>query len=156
MPVTARSAPGLDSVSLLAGEVRNSWPSRKLANAVNSATTRAATPSTRTLAASTIGRRGAVARVARIVPVAYSLLMTRMPRMPSRSVPPRYAPVRLTSMGSNAALLPAGIVAQCARVTPVAMPLAARPTNTVMPRVHSVERTVRSFVHSLRTRSAVP
>ena len=57
--------------------------------------------------------------------------------------------MRLTSTGWKEALLPADSVAQCARVTPVAMPLAARPTRAVMPSVQAVDRTVRSFVHSL-------
>ncbi len=44
------------------------------------------------LSASTIGRRGSAARVARVVPTAaYSPLMTRMPGRPSRSAPPRYS-----------------------------------------------------------------
>jgi hypothetical protein len=145
---TARRAPGLDKVACLTGEVRNAWPRQKLANEVTSAMTRLTAANTRTLAASTIGRRGSAARVARIVPDAYPPLMSRMPRTPSRSAPPRYVPARLTSTGSNAALAAADSVVQCARVTPMAMALDATPMKTVALSVHIVERTVRSLVHS--------
>jgi hypothetical protein len=64
--------------------------------------------------------------------------MTRMPRTPSRSAPPRYAPTRLISTGSNAALAAAGSVVQCARVTAMARALAATPMRTVAPSVHIV------------------
>ena len=112
-------------------------------------------PETRTLAANTIGRRGAAANVARIVPVAYSLLMTKMPRMPRRSMPPKYTPRgshrlagtwpsrRPTSSSSERAVTASGDAA------------CQKPTKTVMPSVHIVERTVRSFVHSLRMRSTM-
>jgi len=147
-PTTARRAPGLASVSCRAGAVRIAWPRRKLANEVTSAVIRLTAVKTRTLAASTSGRRGSAARVARIVPLAYSPLITRMPRMPMTRAPPRYAPTRLTSVGSNADRAAADSVVQCARVTPMAMALTATPVKTVRPSVHIVERTVRSLVHS--------
>lgn len=52
--------------------------------------------------------------------------------------------------------LTADIVDQCARVSAVASAEMPIPITTVRPSVHVVERTERSFVHSLRMRSTIP
>ena len=61
------------------------WPTAKAVKARISLTMSATTPNTMTLAPSTTGLRGTADRVARIVPVPYSALMTNTPRTPKMS-----------------------------------------------------------------------
>ena len=129
------------------------WPTKNERNAVASETTRATRPNTATLATSTCGRRGAAAKVARTVPVPNSALITSTPSTPTASWQKNRG-IRLVLVGSNPSRVGSGIVAQCARVSPVARAAIPMPTTTVMPSVHMVERTVRSLVHSDLSRPA--
>ena len=95
---------------------------------------------------------GAALKVARIVPEEYSPLMARTPRAPTANWAMK-TPMRLVAVGSNPAWLCRDVVAQWARVSAVAMAETPRPSTTVMASVQAVERTVRSLVHSERTRS---
>jgi hypothetical protein len=98
------------------------------------------------LAASTTPRRGLAMRVAPMVPVAYSLDMTRTPKLAATSRP-KVAPVRLPP-----------------RTVSSGWRLRVAPTNTAMPRtkaaiaasVHRVDRTVRNLVHSEASPSVKP
>src|SRR5664279_1301239 len=93
---TAREAPGLVMpttgivgllscvrIELPAGRafppcaVNTTWLTKNEANAVSSATTKITAAMTRPLAANTVGRRGTVARVVLIEPVAYSEVTIR-------------------------------------------------------------------------------
>jgi hypothetical protein len=59
-------------------------------------------------------------------------------------------------MGSKAARLAGDVVSQFARASPVESAPIATAIKTVAPRVHMVERTVRSFVHSERSSPTMP
>jgi hypothetical protein len=120
-----------------------------------SATTSATAPKMATLAPSTCGRLGAAEKVARMVPVPYSALITSTPSTPIASWQNKTA-VRLTLVGSKLVRLASDMVAQWARVSAVANALMPIPTTTVRPSVHIVDRTVRSFVHSHRRRPESP
>ena len=118
---------------------RMAWPMAKAQKTRTSLTTTATAPNTRTLAVSTTGRRGTADKVARMVPVPYSALMTRTPRTPKMSWP-RKMPIRLRRVGSS--MISEGLT--------VPVPSAHKPTTAspVATRVHIVERTDHSLVHS--------
>ena len=61
------------------------WPMPKALNVSASLTATATAPKTTILAARTTGRRGVADRVARMVPVPYSALMTSTPSTPKMS-----------------------------------------------------------------------
>ena len=90
-----------------------------------------------------------------MVPVLYSALTTRTPRMPMVSWA-RNTPVRLVRMGSKFPCPSAVLEFQVARLTAAAMTPTAMPTTTVSPMAQMVERTARSFVHSERTSPESP
>ena len=98
------------------------------------------------LAASTSGRRGAAANVARIIPEENSLVTASTPRTPRASWP-MASPAKLSLVGSKEARSAADIVAQCWWIR-IGM---ARPTMPAAKtsRVHQVERTLRSLSHSI-------
>ena len=104
------------------------------------------------LAASTRGRLGAAENVARMVPELYSALMASTPSTPMVNCPTK-TPIRLVLIGSKPGAL-AGV--QCALVSAVPSALMPMPRTTVTARVHIVDRTVRSLVHSERSSPESP
>ena len=91
--------------------------------------------------------------VARIVPVLYSALMTRMPSTPIASCANR-RPARLDPGGSKAARATNDRLDQreaCAEVTIAPRPM---PTRAVANSVQTVDRTVVNLVHSKPRRSS--
>ena len=126
------------------------WPTKNDANDSDSHTTKARTPNTTALAASTTGRRGTAAKVARMLPDPYSALTVSPPSTPMASWP-KSKPVRLTLVGSNSTrstIPPWRHCDACEEVARIPMPRAA---TMVASTHHAVERTVRSLVHSDRT-----
>ena len=120
---------------------------KKATNETISPTTRVTTPKTVTLATSTRGRRGTAEKVARIVPVLYSALITRIPSTPMASWA-KSSPDRLDRVGSNVAFEASERLAHrdaCAEVTMAPEPI---PTTAVARIVQTVERTVVNLVHS--------
>ena len=118
----------------------------KAAKAKISPTTSVTAPSTAALAASSSGRRGTAASVARIIPEENSVVIASTPRTPRASWPSA-SPVKLSLVGSKAARSSADIVAQCWWPrTSMARPImpAAKTSKT-----HAVERTLRSLSHSI-------
>jgi hypothetical protein len=101
-PATVRSAPGLESVAWVAGADKSAWPTKRETKATTCATQRATAPKIIVLVASTSGRRGAAASVARIVPEPYSPLITSTPSTPMVSCP-KNTPIRLVAVGSKPA-----------------------------------------------------
>ena len=95
-----------------AGDLSTSSPTANAANAKISPTTSVTAPSTAALAASSSGRRGTAASVARIIPEENSVVTTRAPRTPRASWPIE-SPAKLISVGSKDARSGADIVAQC-------------------------------------------
>ena len=63
------------------------WPARNAAKAEISPAARVTAPSTAAFAASTSGRLGAAANVARIIPEENSVVIASTPRTPSSSWP---------------------------------------------------------------------
>ena len=92
------------------------------------------------------GLRGTAANVARIIPEENSVVIASTPRTPRTSWPSA-SPVKPAFVGSKAARSAAGIVAQCWWLsTSTDRPImAAAKTSTI----HDVERTLRSFSHSI-------
>ena len=72
----------------------------------------ATAPSTAALAASSSGRRGTAANVARIIPEENSVVITSAPKTPSASWPIA-SPAKLLLVGSKEARFAGDIVAQC-------------------------------------------
>jgi len=101
------------------------------------------------LAASSVSRWGTAEMLERIMPEAYSLVMTSTPSTPIASWAMK-TPLRLSEIGSNSACSFALISGYWLTTTAdrrIEMPM--MPT-AVISRVHYVERTVRSLVHSER------
>ena len=98
------------------------------------------------------GPPGATENVALIVPVPYSALMASTPSTPIVNCPTK-TPIRLVLIGSKPTAL---LGVQWALVSAVASALMPMPSTTVTASVHTVERTVRSFVHSDRSSPGIP
>src|SRR4030095_13104121 len=113
-------------------------PARKAMNAAASPTANATAPNTAAFAASTIGRFGIAASVARIIPEEYSPVITSTPRTPVKSRP-RETPASALLVRSAAASLV---------LTPTAVAMPTAPT-TVTASAHQVERRLRSLIHSI-------
>jgi hypothetical protein len=110
-------------------------------------------PTTAALAASTIGRRGTAAKVARIMPEENSVVIASTPRTPRTSWPSA-SPVKPSLTGSKVARSAADIAAQWVW-------LSTRTDSPIMPaaktsRIHGVDRTLRSFSHSIRATERKP
>ena len=118
---------------------RIAWPSQNATKTRISLTTTATVPNTATLASRTTGRRGTADRVARMVPVPYSALITSTPSTPKMSWP-RKIPIRLRRVGSS--------MTSVGLTVPVVS--AQRPTTAIAvpASVQAVDRTVQSLVHS--------
>ena len=143
---TARSTPGWASVACGAGDLSASSPAAKAPKASTSPATSVMAATTAALAASTVGRRGTAANVALIMPEENSVVIASAPRTPRTSWP-RASPVKLSLTGSKEARSAADIVAQWVW-------LSTRTARPIMPaaktsRIHDVERTLRSFSHSI-------
>ena len=136
---TARSTPGWDSDGA-AMPCRSAAP--PAANEMNDAASpapSATTPNTAAFAASTSGRPGTAARVARIIPEVYSLVIISTPRTPVSSSPGT-TPASALLVRSPAPFLV---------LVPIRMAMAVAPA-AVIASVHQVERRVRSLIHSIR------
>src|SRR6266508_1592431 len=84
---TARSTPGWPSAGPGTAAGRAASPAKKAMNAAASPTASATAPNTAAFAASTSGRFGIAASVARIAPEEYSPVIMSTPRTPIRSSP---------------------------------------------------------------------
>jgi hypothetical protein len=96
--MTERSAPGEVRLTPLAPMM--AWPARKAIKLATVPTAKAAAPRTPALAMMTKCRCGAAAKVERIIPVEYSVVITRTPRTPMASWASS-TPDRLVKMGSE-------------------------------------------------------
>ena len=103
----------------------------------------ATTPNTAALAASTSGRFGIAASVARIIPEEYSPVITSTPRTPISSRP--------REMPASALLVRSAAASLVLTPTATAMPIAPA---TVAVSTHQVERRLRSLIHSIRATCA--
>ena len=108
-------------------------------NPAASPTASATTPSTAAFAASTSGRFGIAASVARIIPEEYSPVIMSTPRTPISSRP-REIPARALLVRSAAA---------SSVLTPTATAMPTAPA-TVTASTHQVERRLRTLIHSIR------
>src|SRR5665811_2548667 len=84
-PITARSTPELLRLVCRCLDVRIDWPIRKAPSTVGTMSTRVTAANTAALAHRTGRRAGTAAKVARIIPVAYSPVMSSTPRTPIAS-----------------------------------------------------------------------
>jgi len=105
---------------------------------------------TAALAHSTGSRRGTAAKVARIIPVAYSPVISSTPSTPIASWA-RNTPARLTPVGSNPAASCGSRGGQCAAMTDGTSRLKPRMNTTAASSENTVERSERSLVHSDRS-----
>jgi hypothetical protein len=114
-------------------------PAKKAMNEAASPRASATAPNTAALAASSSGRFGVAASVARIIPEVYSLVIISTPSTPTSSRP--------TEMPASALLVrsPDG----CLVLSPAATAIATAAT-AVSASVTQVERRVRSLIHSIR------
>src|SRR5262245_8338248 len=102
-PMSARATPGSLMDDCSASPDSNAWKTKKPAKLPARPTTRAVAANTTVFARSTCDRRGTAARVARIIPVVYSLVMISTPKTPSATCD-RWLPPRLTRTASSVAL----------------------------------------------------
>jgi hypothetical protein len=114
-------------------------------NDATSPTTRVTAPNTTAFAASTRGRRGTAASVARMVPELYSLVMVSTPSAPTSSRP--------GTTPASALLIRSPDPSRVFRPTAIAIPMVPA---AVRARVHQVERRLRNLIHSIRAASASP
>src|SRR5580658_9590187 len=148
-PMTARSTSCWDNEAVGVEPDKMAWPRKNDANDTASQKTNATTANTTALAASTTGRRGTAAKLARMLPDPYSALMVSPPKTPMASCPNR-RPVRLMLVGSNSALSMKPALRQCEASLAEARAPTPSPATTVANRHHVVDRTECSFVHSDR------
>src|SRR6266536_1082999 len=149
LPITARSTPGSPSATG-AFPCRMAAPMKNDGNATSSPTTKTSTAKTTDLAASIGTRCGTASRLARIMPVAYSLAITRTPRTQIASWLSWKPEPRIVLTGSamswrcwlGSALL------HCDTVSQVSSAVKPRVSTTSSPSEATVERTERIFVHS--------
>src|SRR5262245_60629774 len=149
-PMSARATPGSLMDDCSASPDSNAWKTKKPAKLPARPTTRAVAANTTVFASRTYDRRGTAARVARIIPVVYSLVMISTPKTPS-AICDRWLPPRLTRTASSVAL-------SCSLSRPgrktassAAKPI-MKPTAAISDQV--VERTERSLQNSDRRMSA--
>src|SRR5438270_3094172 len=135
---TARTTPGWSRLAVGAPPPDSTaWPRKNDAKLRTSPTTSIAPPATAALPASSSGRRGVADREARIVPLEYSALTTRMPNTPIVSSPTN-TPPSVWLVGSKPGYQSNGWWAAWLADRYVIRVVAA----TVMARVHHVERRV--------------
>src|SRR5713101_9651362 len=137
--------PGSESETFACLLDRMLWPIEKATKHAMVETTKATTVNVTALANSTSGRFGMAAKVVRIIPVVYSELITSTPSTPIASCA-RNTPRRLIVVGSSERRSRAERSFQ--RLTRAMVINAPIPTvaTTATKRVHTVERTERSFV----------
>ena len=153
--MTARRTPASPRLAWRFLPLRIDWPMRKAPSTVGTVTTRVVVANTATFAHRTGRRAGTAAKVARIIPVAYSPVMNRTPSTPIASWA-RKMPARLRVVGSNLAASPGSCGGQCATVTEGTRTASPRMKTTAASREKTVERSERSLVHSeSRTRACV-
>ena len=143
---TARSTPGWPRVACGAGDRSTSSPTAKAPKANISPATSVTAPTTAALAASTSGRRGTAAKVARIMPEENSVVIDEHAEDAEDELADR-EPGEASRSGRRTARSGADIVAQCSW-------LSTRTDRPIMPaaktsRIHAVDRTLRSFSHSI-------
>lgn len=139
---TARSTPGWLSAGAWMPCRSAAPPAKKEMNAAASPRASVTAPNTAVFAASTRGRRGIAASVARIMPEVYSPVMTSTPSTPANSNPGT-RPARALLVRSPTAFFV---------LNPTATAMATAPV-TVTASVHQVERKLRSLIHSIRATS---
>src|SRR3954452_17724409 len=146
-PNTARTASGW--AREIPCEPSRAWPPTKVTSTVTRATAKVTAASTPALAASTGNRRGTAAKVALIIPVAYSPVTASTPSTPTVSSA-RLTPMRSWLTGLKSARSPAFMLYQWALLTyDTSRPTMAMPS-TVAASTHHDDRTVRSLIHSER------
>ena len=118
---------------------RAAFPAKKAMNAAASPAASATAPNTAAFAASTSGRLGIAASVARIIPEEYSPVITSTPSTPVSSRP--------REMPASALLVRSAVASLVLTPTATAMPIAPA---TVSDSPHQVERRLRSLTHSIR------
>ena len=104
VPTTVRSAPGAPMPTPMPLADRIAWPMKKAVKQAVVVTARVTAANTVALAARTVRRWGTAANVVRIMPLPYSLVMTRTPSTAMASCA-RIPPVRLNDAGVEAGLV---------------------------------------------------